>query len=105
MEFKDYRCGSGGFSDFFSELFGSHMGRRLGRGAHFQSRGEDHHAKIMLDMEDAFHGAVRTISRQVPCVDECGRVARAVDKLEVRIPKGVREGQLIRLPRHASRAQ
>lgn len=56
----------------------------------------------MLDMEDAYHGAVRTISRHVPRVDEYGRVAPAEDKLEVRIPKGVREGQLIRLPRQGS---
>jgi curved DNA-binding protein len=86
-----------GFSDFFSELFGTHMGRHAGRGAHFHARGEDHHAKVMLDLEDAYHGAVRTLTLRVPRTDAHGRVGLAEHTLDVRIPKGVREGQLIRL--------
>lgn len=89
------------FSDFFSELFGAHMGgARAGRahaGAHFSARGEDHHAKIMLDLEDAYHGASRIITLRVPRVDAQGRVSLAEHNLNVRIPQGVREGQLIRL--------
>jgi curved DNA-binding protein len=88
------------FSDFFSELFGTRMGgahRGGSRGAHFSARGEDHHAKIMLELEDAYHGASRTISLRVPQADAQGRVALAEHNLDVRIPKGVREGQLIRL--------
>ena len=84
-----------GFSDFFSELFGSHMGR--GAGARFHARGEDHHAKVMLDLEDAYHGAERMMSLRVPRIDEHGRVMLAEHTLQVRIPKGVRDGQLIRL--------
>jgi curved DNA-binding protein len=76
----------GDFSDFFSELFG-----RMGR------RGEDHHAKIMLDIEDAFMGAVRQISLRVPKVDGQGRPVMETHSLNIRIPKGVREGQIIRL--------
>lgn len=86
-----------GFSDFFSELFGTHMGSRTGRSAHFQARGEDHHAKVLLDLEDAYHGANRTLSLRVPRVDARGRVTLAEHTLDVRIPKGVHEGQLIRL--------
>lgn len=86
-----------GFSDFFSELFGAHMGGRPGRGAHFHARGEDHHAKVMLDLEDAYHGASRTLSLRVPHMDASGRVTLAEHTLDVRIPKGVHEGQLIRL--------
>lgn len=86
-----------GFSDFFSELFGSHMGARPGRSAHFHARGEDHHAKVLLDLEDAYQGATRTLTLRVPRVDAQGRVSLTEHTLDVRIPKGVHEGQLIRL--------
>lgn len=89
--------GDAGFSDFFSELFGGQMGRGTRGGARFHARGEDHHAKVMLDLEDAYHGANRVITLRVPRVDERGHVMLAEHSLDVRIPKGVREGQLIRL--------
>lgn len=85
-----------GFSDFFSELFGSRMGRGAG-GPRFHARGEDHHAKVMLDLEDAYHGAARMMTLHVPRTDERGHVVLAEHSLQVQIPKGVREGQLIRL--------
>jgi len=87
------------FSDFFAELFGR-MGAGHGsqtHGGHFQARGEDHHAKVLLDLEDAFHGAIRQISLRVPQVDAQGRVHLATRTLNVKIPKGVRESQVIRL--------
>lgn len=89
---------SADFSDFFSELFGNRM-RRGGAagGAHFQMRGEDHHAKILLDLEDAYRGANRVVTLRVPRTDEYGRVMLGEHALDVHIPKGVREGQLIRL--------
>jgi len=86
-----------GFSDFFSELFGTRMGRHAGGHAHLRARGEDQHAKIMLDLEDAYHGAKRMVTLRVPRSDERGRALLAEHTLEVRIPRGVREGQLIRL--------
>jgi curved DNA-binding protein len=89
-----------GFSDFFSELFGRMGGGRSGfhpHSAKFRAQGEDHHAKILLDLEDAFHGAARQISLRVPEVDAQGRVALATRTLNVKIPQGVREGQVIRL--------
>lgn len=87
------------FSDFFAELFGSsRMGRGgMHRGAHFHARGEDHHAKIELDLEDAYQGATRPIILNAPHMDERGRVVLAERNLKVRIPKGVHEGQVIRL--------
>lgn len=88
------------FSDFFAELFGRmggghpHGGQH---GGHFQARGEDHHAKVLLDLDDAFHGATRQVSLRVPQVDAQGRVRLETRTLNVKIPKGVREGQVIRL--------
>ena len=86
------------FSDFFAELFGR-MGTRDARGAAhgFDARGEDHHAKVLLDLEDAFRGATRQISLRAPRLDPHGRVVLDSRTLNVQIPKGVRQGQLIRL--------
>jgi curved DNA-binding protein len=87
-----------GFSDFFSELFG-HMGGapRGARPSGFRAQGEDHHAKVLLDLEDAFTGATRQISLRVPKVDAQGHVHLAARTLNVKIPRGVRAGQVIRL--------
>ena len=91
------------FSDFFSQLFGgmgAHgaAGFRTHRGAGaYQARGEDHHAKVVLDIEDAFHGATRQISLRVPKLDAQGHVTLENRTLNVKIPVGVREGQVIRL--------
>jgi curved DNA-binding protein len=101
FEFSDRSAsgaGSADFSDFFSELFGSRMGRDAAREqAHFRSRGEDHHAKVLLDLEDVYRGASRTLTLRTPQMDDRGRVTLAERSLDVRIPKGVHEGQLIRL--------
>lgn len=86
----------GEFSDFFANLFG--QGGRAGRGRRgYQMRGEDRHAKINIDLVDAFQGATREIVLHVPEVDSQGRVVSREHTLSVRIPKGVKEGQHIRL--------
>ena len=51
-------------SDFFEELFGRQYRRApraTGRRT-FRMRGEDHHAKVLIDLEDSFNGATRAIS-------------------------------------------
>jgi len=88
FEFSHHDFQGADFSDFFAELFG-----RMGARGH----GEDHYAKVMLDVEDAFLGAARQIALRVPKVDARGRVALETRTLDVKIPAGVREGQLIRL--------
>ncbi|MFZ0107180.1 MAG: DnaJ C-terminal domain-containing protein [Thiobacillus sp.] len=88
------------FSDFFAELFGRMGGGQAGfgtRGGPYQARGEDHHAKVLLDLEDAFSGATRQINLQVPTMDAQGRVHLNTRTLNVKIPRGVKEGQIIRL--------
>ena len=90
------------FSDFFAELFGRMGGSRRGQAQGFGARdlnlrGEDHHAKILVELEDAYRGATRQISLRVPKVDDSGRVALETRTLNVQIPKGLREGQVMRL--------
>src|SRR5690606_15019929 len=51
----------GGFSDFFSSLFGQRGFTRGGPGGGFARAGEDHVATIEVDLEDAYRGGSRTI--------------------------------------------
>lgn len=84
------------FSDFFEALYGRSFGAgRSHRSA--QARGEDHHARILVDLEDAYSGAVRTITLQIPEVDGQGHVVMRERKLNVTLPRGIRAGQHIRL--------
>jgi curved DNA-binding protein len=86
------------FSDFFESLFGrGFQGTPHARQTGFRTRGEDHHAKVMIDIEDAWQGAMRQISLQVPEVDAQGRLHTRERVLNVRIPAGIRQGQHIRL--------
>lgn len=82
------------FSDFFNSLFGGFG--RAARGG-FRARGEDHHARIFVDLKDAFHGASRMLTLRVPQFDAQGRLVTRERMLQVHIPKGIREGQVIRL--------
>ena len=85
------------FSDFFESLFGRGPSPAPGGHTGFQIRGEDHHAKVLIDLVDAYHGATRSLVLQIPEFDGDGRVRTRSRTLKVRIPKGVRQGQHIRL--------
>lgn len=89
--------GPAGHSDFFESLFGRSFRPDAGDRRTFHAQGEDHHAKVLIDLEDAYHGATRSITLRLPVVDSNGRVTTQERMLNVRIPKGIREGQHIRL--------
>ena len=100
-----YTGGDGSdFSDFFESLFGQRFNAGAGYRPHagFRQQGEDHHAKILIDLEDAYQGATRSISLQSPEVDSHGHVRTKQRTLKVKIPKGVKQGQRIRLPGQGS---
>ena len=93
--FSESAAGQGAaFSDFFESLFGG--ARRAERGS-FDARGEDHHAKILIDLEDSLKGAKRSIQLKVPTLTDDGHVVARQRTLNVDIPKGVVPGQHIRL--------
>jgi curved DNA-binding protein len=52
---------------------------------------------VLLDVEDAFGGVSRQISLRVPVFDAAGRSAYQDRTLNVKIPRGVCAGQVIRL--------
>ncbi len=89
------------FSDFFENLFGrggsgafSGGGRRQ---REFHAHGEDTHAKVLIDLEDAYNGASRTLTLKHSELGPDGRPQLRERTLNVSIPKGVRQGQNIRL--------
>ncbi len=90
------------FSDFFESLFGaqSGAGRRdpfAGQHTRFSGKGQDLHAKIVIQLEDSYRGSKQSLTLQRPTVDESGHVVTRPHSLQVTIPKGVVEGQQIRL--------
>ncbi len=114
--------GTTGFSDFFEQLFGS---RRRGgspfgdRGGFAEEdlaeRGRDVEGDIMVTLEEAMHGAVRSITlrRSIPC-ENCGGTGEKngrvcpvcggsgevikTETYQVKIPPGVTDGQRLRVP-------
>lgn len=102
FEFKGSGFNSGepgAYSDFFEALFGRDPERqRSARSDYgFRARGDDHHSRVLIDLEDAYNGATRNISLKTPIVSDDGHIATADRTLKVSIPKGVLRGQRIRL--------
>ena len=83
------------FSDFFDSLFG--RGSFGGTRREFHARGEDSYAKVLIDLEDAYHGVSRTLTLKYTALDQDGRPQLRERRLKVRIPKGIHQGQHIRL--------
>jgi curved DNA-binding protein len=78
----------------FSREPGGFGGFRSGRAA---LRGEDHHARVLVSLEDAYTGGSRTLSLRNPAIGRDGRVETQTRSIRVTIPKGVKAGQRIRL--------
>ena len=94
FEFSGAQFGEeGGFSDFFSSLFGQRPGGRgRGGGARgFAMAGDDQLASIEIDLEDSFRGGTQTIELKGLQPGEQNRT------LKITIPAGIIEGQRIRL--------
>src|SRR6202162_885485 len=89
-----FEFGGTGFSDFFEAFFGGGRGRSAfggfgGREA-TSERGADVEADILVTLEEALHGSTRTVSLRRPGSNK-------VETYQVKIPRGVHEGQRIRL--------
>lgn len=83
------------FEDLFS-AFGRHgqtaQNRQTG-----PIKGEDQHAELSIDIAAAYNGAERSLNLNVPTLDSYGGIAYQNKTLNVKIPKGIAEGQQIRL--------
>jgi curved DNA-binding protein len=104
FEFSGAGPGNAAYSDFFESLFGGQArARGGGRGAFHADRGEDHHAKVTLDLEASLNGGSRAFTLSMPEFDAEGRLTARERVLNVQIPKGVLAGQQIRLAGQGSR--
>ncbi|MBQ0724611.1 MAG: DnaJ domain-containing protein [Cycloclasticus sp.] len=92
-------AGGADHSDFFESLFGQHFkqGPQGRSQADFNARGQDHHAKVSIELIDAYQGATRSITLSSPELDQNGHLVTKQRTLNVKIPKGVKQGQRIRL--------
>jgi curved DNA-binding protein len=106
----EFRTGGPGaesdYSDFFETLFRRGFGSGAGGPGHasagrghaaFRAKGQDHHAKIQIDLEDAYHGATRMVNLQVSQADGRGQATARQHQITFNVPKGIRAGQRIRL--------
>lgn len=89
---------AGIYSDFFEQLFGHTGFRNTGR-EHFNAhaRGQDTLAKITIDLEESITGATKTIIFNIPETDAKGYLQLKQRSLNIKIPKGIKPGQHIRL--------
>ncbi|MEO8443890.1 MAG: DnaJ C-terminal domain-containing protein [Gammaproteobacteria bacterium] len=78
-------------ADFLDALF---RARRQGPA---RAQGQDHHARVLIDLADAYRGGQRSVALRMPVVDAQGHVTLEERTLDVRIPKGIRAGQHLRL--------
>jgi curved DNA-binding protein len=115
----EFHFGGTGFSDFFEQFFGSTVGGQHRTGSRegfreFPHRGQDIEADLMVTLEEALNGATRPVSlrrnivcgrcqgdgefngRSCPACAGTGHTSK-LDKYQVKIPAGVREGQRLRL--------
>jgi curved DNA-binding protein len=87
----EFQFGGTGFSDFFEHLFGTRRGSSaFGGPGEIPERGGDIQADLLVSLEEALNGSARKISFR-------RERSKKQETFTVKIPKGVREGQLIRL--------
>jgi curved DNA-binding protein len=94
----EFEFGGTGFSDFFEAFFGGGRGQSafggggggFGRREATAERGSDVEADIMVTLEEALHGSKRTVSLRRSSSSK-------LESYQVKIPRGVHEGQRIRL--------
>jgi curved DNA-binding protein len=102
----EFHFGGTGFSDFFEQFFGG--GSRFGspyaeedfssgqfRQARGARRGSDIEGDILVTLDEVMNGSVRTIALQ-RTDPRTGRTE--THTIKVRIPRGVQDGQTIRVP-------
>lgn len=90
---EDFEFGGTGFSDFFEQMFGGRRGgARGGFGGFGQApqRGQDIEADLLVSLEEALNGSTRQISFRRGS-------SKKLETYTVKVPKGIREGQRIRL--------
>jgi curved DNA-binding protein len=95
---------SGGGTSFddidLADLFAGFAGRRSGGsgGAPRARRGSDYEASVRLAFDQAYQGTEIELDLSTPEYDEQGNLRRQPHHVKVRIPRGVVDGQTLRVP-------
>ncbi len=84
-------------ADLFASL-GAGRSRGSTQGAKLVFPGEDYELRTGISIEQAFGGALLELNVSMPDHDASGRVVRVPRTIKVRVPKGVTDGQRLRLP-------
>lgn len=97
-----YRQGNASDFQGFEDLFGRFGSGFGGSDYQYQRqqrsyRGEDQHASIDVDVAVAYSGMTQNITLQIPSLNAHGEPEVQRKTLQVKIPKGMKEGQQIRL--------
>jgi curved DNA-binding protein len=94
VEYRDLNdlFGGGGFSDFFTSLFGGGFGEPATRTSTRRVRGEDMEQPVEVSLEEAYHGTERTLTK-------------GERRLTVKIPPGARTGTKVRVAGEGSLGQ
>ncbi|MCP3850924.1 MAG: DnaJ domain-containing protein [Gammaproteobacteria bacterium] len=89
--------GQGSFSDIFDNMFTNSRGGQFNpqddtyrRQQQQPQKGQDQTIPITVDIEDSYEGTHRSLNVHIPGT-------QGTKKLKVKIPKGIKEGQKIRL--------
>lgn len=83
-------------ADLFAGLGGGLRGGRARRDRPIP--GEDYDVTARITLEQAFSGTTLELNLQMPEYDEQGRLHRVPRAFQARIPKGVTDGERLRLP-------
>jgi curved DNA-binding protein len=84
------------FADLFAGLAGRHGAGA--RGSRAFTSGRDYEAAVRLTFDQAFHGTEIELELSVLEFDDKGAARRVPRRIKVRIPKGVTDGQQLRIP-------
>jgi len=100
---EHFAQGQGGFDDIdLSDLFAGIAGRQgRGGGARRADRpmaGSDYEAVVRISFEQAFHGTEVDLELSVLEWDPDGGVRRVPHRVKARIPRGVTDGEKLRVP-------
>ena len=94
-EGQPFGSGDFRFDDIFSAFGHAHSGRTQRPSG--PVKGEDEHAELASDLAAAYQGSERSFSLDMPTLTAQGEMTYTRKTLHVKIPKGIIEGQQIRL--------
>ena len=85
------------FNDFINNIFRQEAERNQRPAREYHAAGREREAEITVSLSDVYHGASKTISLQTYVQDANGQMRAETKTLQVKIPKGIKDGTVMRL--------